>query len=166
MYLHRLSPRSISFSCLVFDRSGYKRKWHCHGSNFYTKVKSPKRSRVRFSGDLVEGFGGSGKPVLLHSRAQFRSGRDWAVARFIHRASCWSFEGVDWCEGVIAIHIIDVHKCMPSSSTRGHGVHTTTKLKREVQKNSKNVHRGGDERVQGPLAGCRNKPTTISMGKG
>ena len=52
----------------------------------------------------------------------------------------------------IAMHIIDHHKCMPSS-TKGHEVHV--ELKQETWK-SKNVHCGDDARGQGPSAGCRN----------
>ena len=52
----------------------------------------------------------------------------------------------------IALHIIDHHKCMPSS-TKGYEVHV--ELKQETWK-SKNFHRGDDAWGQGPLAGCRN----------
>ena len=52
----------------------------------------------------------------------------------------------------IAVHIIDHHKCMPSS-IKGHEV--CVELKQETWK-SKNVHRGDDVQGQGPSAGCRN----------
>ena len=50
------------------------------------------------------------------------------------------------------MHIIDHHKCMPSS-TKGHGVHV--ELKQKTQK-SKNIHHGDDAQGQGPFAGCGN----------
>ena len=53
----------------------------------------------------------------------------------------------------IAIHIIDHHKCMPSS-TKGHGAHVIVELKQETQK-SKNIHCGDNPWGQGPSAGCR-----------